>query len=306
MKMKRMNRTYPPTLPTPANRLMIAGLLFSFCHIVESRGQDGGFEQWEFSDRAGGGTFGGGGFGGGDAQRYGGSGIGDGHFGGGGLGSVRASQDDSSAARDWQDRGNQLAPPTAPQPENMPWHDSDYHAGGAYYSRGGYYYGGAFLPFYYGGSWGGYYNGMMMGELAGLNIGSSVASLPRSHDIIMVDGTPYYYSNGVYMIRQTPASSYTLVPPPPGAIVNYLPNNCAPVYLGSQVYQDCNGAFYQQTDQGWRVIQPPAGIHICHIPSGAVGRELNGIQYFEYGGVWYQPFYGGSDIIYRIVSNPKD
>jgi hypothetical protein len=32
---------------------------------------------------------------------------------------------------------------------------------------------------------------------------------------------------------------------------------------------------------------------------------MNNTQYFEYGGVWYQPFYGGSDVIYRIVGNPS-
>jgi hypothetical protein len=52
------------------------------------------------------------------------------------------------------------------------------------------------------------------------------------------------------------------------------------------------------------VVTPPAGLEINHIPSGAIAHSIDNTQYFEYGGVWYQPFYGGSDIIYRVVNNP--
>lgn len=297
--------TLQKRIPHSLASCMIAGLLVSFCETADSRDMSGDLDEWALAEKTGGGAFGGGGFGGGDAQRFGGSGIGDGHFGGGGLGSVRASGEDTSAARDWQDRGNQVSRPQ-PQQESQPQHDMDSPAGEAAYSRTGQDYGGAFLPFYYGGSWSGYYNSMTMGELTGLTLGSSISALPRRHDTIMVEGTPYYYSNGVYMIRQNASIAYTLVPPPPGAIVSYLPNACAPVYLESQIYQDCSGAFYLQLDKGWQVVQPPAGIQVNHIPPGAVGKEINGTRYFEFGGVWYQPFFGGSDIIYRVVSHPRD
>jgi hypothetical protein len=39
--------------------------------------------------------------------------------------------------------------------------------------------------------------------------------------------------------------------------------------------------------------------------SGAVATTVNGATYFTFGGGYYQPFYGGSDVIYQIVSNPS-
>ena len=145
---------------------------------------------------------------------------------------------------------------------------------------------------------------MMMGEMTGMMIGASMASLPRQYTTVVVEGTPYYYANGAYLAQASGGTGYTLVPPPPGAVVSYLPSNCAPVYLGQQSYSDCGGAFYQTVSGGYQVVIPPAGIQVNSIPGGAVARQINNTQYFEYGGVWYQPFYGGSDVIYRVVSNP--
>lgn len=166
------------------------------------------------------------------------------------------------------------------------------------------YYGAGYAPMYYGGSWGGFYSGMMMGEMTGMMIGASMASLPRQYTTVVVQGTPYYYSNGAYLTQSAGASGYTLVPPPPDAVVSYLPSNCTPVYRGPQTYYDCSGAFYEPVSGGYKVVIPPTGIQLNNIPSGAVARQINNTQYFEFGGVWYQPFYGGSDVIYRVVSNP--
>ena len=145
---------------------------------------------------------------------------------------------------------------------------------------------------------------MMMGEMTGMMLGASMATLPRQYSTVIVEGTPYYYSNGAYLTQQPGTSGYTLVPPPPGAIVNYLPSHCTPVYMGPQTFDDCGGAFYEPVSGGFKVIIPPPGIQVNNIPSGAVARQINNTQYFEYGGVWYQPFYGGSDVIYRVVGNP--
>ena len=164
------------------------------------------------------------------------------------------------------------------------------------------YYGGSYM--YYGGTWGGFYSGMMMGAMTGMMLGATMASLPSQYSTVIVSGQPYYYSNGAYLTQQHGSSGYTLVPPPPGAVVTYLPSNCAPVYQGPQTFDDCGGAFYQRVPGGYQVVTPPAGLEINHIPSGAVAHTIDNTQYFEYGGVWYQPFYGGSDVIYRIVNNP--
>jgi hypothetical protein len=39
--------------------------------------------------------------------------------------------------------------------------------------------------------------------------------------------------------------------------------------------------------------------------SGAVATTVNGTTYFKVGSACYQPFYGRSDVIIQIVSNPS-
>jgi len=38
-------------------------------------------------------------------------------------------------------------------------------------------------------------------------------------------------------------------------------------------------------------------------PCSTVSATVNGKRYFQYGGVWYQPFYSGSDAVYVTVAN---
>jgi hypothetical protein len=40
------------------------------------------------------------------------------------------------------------------------------------------------------------------------------------------------------------------------------------------------------------------------LPKGAVTVTVNSVNYREFGGVWYQPFYSGSEVIYQTVPNP--
>ena len=309
----KKTRTHPLRVISFATSLGCAPILLAHGF---GGGGFGGEHMGGFGERSGGGAFGGGGFGGGEAQRFGGGGAGEGHFGGGGLGSVHASGNENGVGRDWSDRGD-----PARENQNFPGGDRDHfqqqqelynhseYRAGSYnqfsYTNNHFYggaYGGSYM--YYGGSWGGFYSGMMLGEMTGMALGATIASLPRQYSTVMVGGQPYYYANGAYLTQPTGASGYTLVPPPPGAIVNYLPSNCAPVYLGPQAYDDCGGAFYQRVQGGYQVVTPPPGIEINHIPQGAASHSIDGVQYFEYGGVWYQPFYGGSDIIYRTVRSP--
>jgi len=246
-------------------------------------------------------------------------------LGGGGLGSVHASGEAGGVGRDWAERGDagrlqqetpggdrehfQQQQDLQIQRQQEVNHLSDHseaynHYNYNYYNNRYYggYYGGSYM--YYGGTWGGFYSGMMMGSMTGMMLGATMASLPSQYTTVLVSGQPYYYSNGAYLTQQKGASNYTLVPPPPGAVVTYLPSNCAPVYQGPTTFDDCGGAFYQRVPGGYQVVTPPAGLEINHIPSGAVAHTIDNTQYFEFGGVWYQPFYGGSDVIYRIVNNP--
>jgi hypothetical protein len=62
--------------------------------------------------------------------------------------------------------------------------------------------------------------------------------------------------------------------------------------------------FYEPTSKGYKIVEPPPGILITSLPNGAVTVTVNGVNYREFGGVWYQPFYSGSEVIYQTVPNP--
>jgi hypothetical protein len=49
---------------------------------------------------------------------------------------------------------------------------------------------------------------------------------------------------------------------------------------------------------------PPPGVFVNSLPKGAIAESANGNRYFKYGGVWYKPYYSGSDVTYETVSNP--
>jgi hypothetical protein len=71
-----------------------------------------------------------------------------------------------------------------------------------------------------------------------------------------------------------------------------------------QSFNYSNGVFYQQADKSYQIVEPPPGILITPLPKGAVTVTVNSVNYREFGGVWYQPFYSGSEVIYQTVPNP--
>ena len=67
---------------------------------------------------------------------------------------------------------------------------------------------------------------------------------------------------------------------------------------------DCGGAFYAPVSKGYQVVPPPIGSTVTKLPNGAVTETVKGIQYFSFGGAYYQPFYSGSSVIYEVVVKP--
>jgi hypothetical protein len=114
---------------------------------------------------------------------------------------------------------------------------------------------------YYGRGWygSGYYSPPGWGAwgaaafATGVVVGAVVSSPPPYYDTVVVGSTTYIYSDGVFM--QSSGGSYTVVNPPVGAVVTYLPEGCT--QTGS--YFDCGGIYFQPSYQGstnvYKVIQ---------------------------------------------------
>jgi len=156
--------------------------------------------------------------------------------------------------------------------------------------------------------WGGNDEGAAF--LAGMILGAAVASLPARHETVIVAGSPYYYANGVYYVQS--GSQYTVVPAPVGATVQHPPAQVTNVYVNNEDLGYSNGAYYKQEppkkeggDPSYKVVKPPVGATVESLPKGAKEHNINGIEYYEYAGTYYQVFHSGSKVVYMVVDNPN-
>ena len=102
-----------------------------------------------------------------------------------------------------------------------------------YWRGGGWYGGGYYVP----PGWG------WVGLTTGLVIGSAIATLPPYYNTVYVGSTSYIYSDGIYL--QPSGSSYTVVAPPIGAIVTYIPDGCTTITADNTLYYNCSGIYYR-------------------------------------------------------------
>jgi len=120
-------------------------------------------------------------------------------------------------------------------------------------------------------------------------------------DAIMFDiaSQDYYYDNGVYYI---PASGgYTVVAPPIGAVVGYLPAGYMTVPVGDGVYYYYGGAFYVSQGGSFRVVPAPVGAIVTEIPEGAAEQTIDGEDYLLYNNTYYQPISQNGRDAYEVV-----
>jgi hypothetical protein len=85
-----------------------------------------------------------------------------------------------------------------------------------------------------------------------LIIGSTIATPPPYYSTIYVGSTSYIYSDGIYL--QPSGSSYTIVAPPVGAIVTYLPEGCTETRTGNTLYYNCSGVYYEPAFQNGSAV----------------------------------------------------
>jgi len=88
------------------------------------------------------------------------------------------------------------------------------------------------------------------------NYGYHLQFLPAGYDVIWVDGTMYYYYDGLYYIRE--GFDYVLVSPPVGAYVNVIPPDFQAVSINGRIYYTNNGFYYLLTENhSYEVVPQP-------------------------------------------------
>jgi hypothetical protein len=132
--------------------------------------------------------------------------------------------------------------------------------------------------------------------------GAFVVSLPVGVQPVVVNNTPYYYSDGMYY-QQAP-NGYQEVYPPVGAVVPTLPPGAIPIVLGYATYYYADGTFYTQEGSQFAVVQPPVGITVPELPSGAVQVAVNGQIAYQFNGIYYMPIFINGVTQYTVVQPP--
>jgi hypothetical protein len=85
--------------------------------------------------------------------------------------------------------------------------------------------------------------------------GHEIQALPRSHRAVVHGGTRYYFSGGVWYRPYGPR--FTVVMPPVGLFVPFLPPYFATIWVGGMPYYYANEVYYAHRGNGYVVVEPP-------------------------------------------------
>ncbi|MBS1510662.1 MAG: hypothetical protein JST86_07480 [Bacteroidetes bacterium] len=116
-------------------------------------------------------------------------------------------------------------------------------------------------------------------------------------------GSPYgyypYYNRPVYRAPY----SYVHFGPSFGFRINVLPVGFYPFYVGPNPYYYYEGVYYRPySSGGYEVVAPPLGAEVKHLPSGAKATVIDGVQYYELGGTFYQEQIDDKNkVTYKVV-----
>lgn len=72
-----------------------------------------------------------------------------------------------------------------------------------------------------------------------------------------------------------------------GFRLNVLPYGYYPFYFGPDQYYYSGGLFYRQYENNYQVVVPPVGAEVPNLPSDANLVTIDGVDYYEYKGVYY-------------------
>ena len=91
-----------------------------------------------------------------------------------------------------------------------------------------------------------------------------------------------------------------------GTAVESLPRHHEILYGESgDSYYFHSGTYYQAAEQGFQVVKAPVGIEVENLPSTAEMVAIDRQQYFVYMDTYYQAFFGGSGVVYKVVDDPN-
>lgn len=138
--------------------------------------------------------------------------------------------------------------------------------------------------------------------------------LPTFRTVVIGGGT-YYCDRDVYYVQRQ--DRYVVVPPPPGAYVRYLPAEYEEIVVGDSRYFYADDTYYVEDADvevdididdddfdididididkerkrrgGYRVVEPPVGAYIYHLPEVYEPVVVRNVTFYRAGGAYYRP-----------------
>jgi hypothetical protein len=103
----------------------------------------------------------------------------------------------------------------------------------------------------------------------------------------------YYNYHGYYNRYYMPRLGYSL---------GMLPFGYYPFFWGGNPYFFSGGLFYQYNNNQYTVVEPPMGAAIKNLPDNAQSIVINGAQYYELNGVYYEPITrDDGSVVYQVA-----
>lgn len=99
--------------------------------------------------------------------------------------------------------------------------------------------------------------------------------------------SPYWTHNNYYHYNHGYYGTYYL--PRLGFRIGVLPYGYYSFYYDDYPYFYSDGLFYSYDNSEYTVVEPPIGAEVTSLPSNAQSIVINGQQYYEADGVYYEP-----------------
>ena len=137
--------------------------------------------------------------------------------------------------------------------------------------------------------------GISASPRAGTFGGSTYRTSPQ-----LAYGGSYWGNHGYYHYNQGYYNSFYLSRL--GYSCGYLPYGYFPFYYGDSQYYFSDGLFYAYDNNQYTVVEPPVGAEIAVLPDKAQSIVINGQQYYEMNGVYYEPYTkDDGTVVYQVA-----
>lgn len=130
-------------------------------------------------------------------------------------------------------------------------------------------------------------------------------SIPSKHVIVVHNKKKYHQHSGNYYVLKN--NQYSLVYPPKGFRVRFLPVGNRVVFVNSKKHYYYKGLFYYKIGQEYEVVEPQLGTLVPELPETNLTPELiNGKKHYEYNSILYETVETAGGVQYRVVEIYQD